>query len=124
MPAQVKKPKQKASVEGAMEKVARKIIGMIRNETFYSIERLNSAIRKALVDARTVLGIENASHPIGEWHAFNLYSIALKTLCFLLSTADNLAYPDAQLLPFYRVGGTSRLSVSLPRPRLRAEDNN
>ena len=48
MPAQVKKPKQKASVEGAVGKIARKIIGMLRNETFHSIEGLNSAIRKAL----------------------------------------------------------------------------
>ncbi len=37
-----------ASVEGAVGKIARKIIGMLRNETFYSIEGLNSAIRKAL----------------------------------------------------------------------------
>lgn len=48
MPAQVKKPKQKASVEGAVGKIARKIIGMLRNETFHSIEGLNSAIRKVL----------------------------------------------------------------------------
>ena len=47
MPAQVKKPKQKASVEGAVGKIARKIIGMLRNEVFHSIEGLNSAIRKA-----------------------------------------------------------------------------
>ena len=40
MPAQVKKPKQKASVEGAVGKIARKIIGMLRNETFHSIEGL------------------------------------------------------------------------------------
>ncbi len=37
-----------ASVEGAVGKIARKIIGMLRNEAFYSIEGLNSAIRKAL----------------------------------------------------------------------------
>ena len=48
MPAQVKKPKQKASVEGAVGKIARKIIGMLRNETFHSIEGLNSEIRKVL----------------------------------------------------------------------------
>ena len=48
MPAQVKKPKQKASVEGSVGKIARKIIGMLRNETFHSIEGLNSEIRKVL----------------------------------------------------------------------------
>lgn len=48
MPAQVKKPKQKASVEGSVGKIAGKIIGMLRNETFHSIEGLNSGIRKVL----------------------------------------------------------------------------
>ncbi len=48
MPAQVKKPKQKARVEGAVGKIARKIIGMLRNENFHSIESLNSEIHKVL----------------------------------------------------------------------------
>ncbi|MCI9360011.1 MAG: hypothetical protein HFG65_03450 [Hungatella sp.] len=48
MPAQVKKPKEKASVEGAVGKIARKIIGMLRNGTFHSIDGLNPAIRKTL----------------------------------------------------------------------------
>ena len=48
IPAAVKKPKQKASVEGAVGKIARKIIGMLRNETFYSLDGLNRGIRKAL----------------------------------------------------------------------------
>ena len=47
-PAGVRKPKQKASVEGAVGKIARKIIGMLRNETFNSLDGLNAAIRKAL----------------------------------------------------------------------------
>lgn len=48
MPAEVRKPKQKSSVEEAIGKIARKIIGMLRNETFYSLEALNRGIRKAL----------------------------------------------------------------------------
>lgn len=32
MPAEVRKPKQKSSVEGSIGKIARKIIGMLRNE--------------------------------------------------------------------------------------------
>lgn len=48
MPAGVKKPKQKASVEGSVGKIARKIIGKLRNETFHSLEGLNSAIQKTL----------------------------------------------------------------------------
>jgi len=48
MPAEVKKPKQKASVEGSVGKIARKIIGMLRNETFHSLEALNRGIKGAL----------------------------------------------------------------------------
>ena len=48
IPAAVKKPKQKPSVEGAVGKIARKIIGMLGNETFYSLEGLNRGIRKNL----------------------------------------------------------------------------
>lgn len=48
MPAQVRKLKQKASVEGAVGKIARKVISMLGNVTFYSIEGLNPAIRKVL----------------------------------------------------------------------------
>ena len=48
MPTGVKKPKQKPSVEGSVGKIARKIIGMLRNETFHSLEGLNRGIREAL----------------------------------------------------------------------------
>ena len=48
IPAAVKKPKQKPSVEGSVGKIARKIIGMLRNETFYSLDGINREIRKAL----------------------------------------------------------------------------
>jgi hypothetical protein len=48
MPAEVRKPKQKPSVEGSVGKIARKIIGMLRHETFHSLEALNSGIMDAL----------------------------------------------------------------------------
>lgn len=48
MPAEVRKPKQKPSVEGSVGKIARKIIGMLRNETFHSLEALNRGIREVL----------------------------------------------------------------------------
>ncbi|MCD7822940.1 MAG: IS21 family transposase [Oscillospiraceae bacterium] len=50
VPAAVRKPKQKASVEGSVGKIARKIIGILRNQTFYSLESLNVSIKKALND--------------------------------------------------------------------------
>ena len=48
MPAGVKKPKQKASVEGTVGKIATAIIAKLRNEEFYSFEDLKAAVSKKL----------------------------------------------------------------------------
>jgi transposase len=48
MPTGVRKPKQKASVEGTVGKVATAIIASLRNETFYSLAELKIAVRKKL----------------------------------------------------------------------------
>lgn len=48
MPAGVRKPKQKASVEGNVGKIATAIIAKLRNEVFYSFEDLKAAVRKKL----------------------------------------------------------------------------
>jgi transposase len=48
MPAQVRKPKQKASVEGTVGKIATAVIATLRNETFYSLDMLKAAVIKAL----------------------------------------------------------------------------
>lgn len=48
MPTGVRKPKQKASVEGTVGKIATAIIAALRNQTFYSIEQLQIAIRMKL----------------------------------------------------------------------------
>lgn len=48
MPTGVKKPKQKASVEGSVGKIATAVIAKLRNEIFTSLGSLNSAIRKAV----------------------------------------------------------------------------
>ena len=48
MPAEVRKTKQKSRVEGSVGKIARKIIRMLRNETFHSLEALNHGIRETL----------------------------------------------------------------------------
>lgn len=50
MPAQVKKPRQKASVEGTVGKIATAIIARLRNQTFYSMDTLKAAVAKALED--------------------------------------------------------------------------
>lgn len=47
-PTGVKKPKQKASVEGSVGKIATAIIARLRNETFHSIAGLNARIKKEL----------------------------------------------------------------------------
>lgn len=48
MPTGVKKPKQKASVEGTVGKVATAIIASLRHEVFYSLQSLQAAVRKKL----------------------------------------------------------------------------
>lgn len=50
MPAQVRKPKQKAAVEGAVGKIATAVIASLRNETFTSLTLLKQAIREKLVE--------------------------------------------------------------------------
>lgn len=48
MPTGVKKPKQKASVDGSVGKIATAVIAKLRNETFTSLAALNAEIRKAV----------------------------------------------------------------------------
>ena len=50
MPAGVRKPKHKASVEGSVGMIASAIVGRLRNESFTSIAALNAGIRRALGD--------------------------------------------------------------------------
>ena len=50
MPTQVRKPKQKASVEGAVGKIATAVIARLRNDVFHSMDALRSAVAKALED--------------------------------------------------------------------------
>lgn len=48
LPAAVRKPKQKASVEGTVGKIATAIIARLRNETFFDLAGLKKAVREAL----------------------------------------------------------------------------
>jgi transposase len=48
MPTGVRKPKQKASVEGTVGKVATAIIAKLRNEVFYSLPDLKKSVDRAL----------------------------------------------------------------------------
>lgn len=48
MPTGVRKPKQKASVEGTVGKVATAVIAKLRNEQFYSFPDIKSAVSKCL----------------------------------------------------------------------------
>ena len=50
MPAGVRKPKHKASVEGTVGMIASAVIARLRNETFTSLPSLNAGIRRALDD--------------------------------------------------------------------------
>ena len=48
MPAPVKRPKAKASVEGTVGKLATAVIARLRNETFHDFDALKKAVRTAL----------------------------------------------------------------------------
>ncbi|MDO9517418.1 MAG: IS21 family transposase [Methanosarcinaceae archaeon] len=48
MPAGVKKPKHKASVEGSVGKIATAIIAKLRNNRYYTLEELKAGVSKAL----------------------------------------------------------------------------
>ncbi|MBO6310297.1 MAG: IS21 family transposase [Oribacterium sp.] len=48
IPTQVKKPKQKASVEGSVGKITMHVIAKLRNEQFSSLKGVNDAIEKVL----------------------------------------------------------------------------
>lgn len=48
MPTQVRKPKQKASVEGAVGKIATAIVARLRNTQFETLPELNAAIKVQL----------------------------------------------------------------------------
>lgn len=50
MPTGVRKPKQKASVEGTVGKIATAIIAKLRNRSFFSLAELKEAISQALDD--------------------------------------------------------------------------
>ena len=50
MPAGVRKPKQKASVEGTVGKIATAIIAKLRNEVFFSFEDLRGAVARKLYE--------------------------------------------------------------------------
>lgn len=50
MPAGVRKPKQKASVEGTVGKIATAIIAKLRNEMFYSFDELKIAVSRKLYE--------------------------------------------------------------------------
>lgn len=50
IPARIKKPRDKAKVETAVQIVERWILARLRNRTFFSLEELNQAIAKLLVE--------------------------------------------------------------------------
>lgn len=53
MPAPVRQPKKKASVESSVGKIAMAVVAPIRNETFFSLEELSGAINGRLAEFNT-----------------------------------------------------------------------
>ena len=50
IPTRVAKPKDKAKVEVAVQIVERFILARLRNQKFFSLQQLNEAIRKLLIE--------------------------------------------------------------------------
>ena len=50
IPARVAKPKDKAKVEAGVQIVERWILARLRNQQFFTLQQLNEAIRKLLID--------------------------------------------------------------------------
>lgn len=46
LPARVKKPRDKAKVENAVQNTARRLLAPLRDETFFSLEQLNAALKE------------------------------------------------------------------------------
>jgi len=63
VPARVRKPKDKAKVEGAVRIVSQRILAALRDRTFYSLDELNAAIKVLLValNERPMKGYAGAS---------------------------------------------------------------
>jgi hypothetical protein len=53
LPARARKPKDKAHVENAVKIIYNRVFAPLRNETFYSLDDLNLAIRERLEDHNT-----------------------------------------------------------------------
>src|SRR5699024_10311981 len=67
MPARVRSPKDKASVEGSVNIVTTWIIQAIRNVTCFSLEELNQEIRRRL---ETLNNRPRQNRPGSRWSAF------------------------------------------------------
>lgn len=50
VPARVRKPRDKAKVENAVQQVERQILARLRNHTFHALEEINAAIRPLLAE--------------------------------------------------------------------------
>lgn len=50
MPAPVRQPKKKASVESSVGKIAMAVVAPLRNDTFFSLEELSGAINERLAE--------------------------------------------------------------------------
>ncbi len=90
IPARVRKPKDKPSAEGTVNNISTAIIAALRNEQFFTLAELNSAIRKKLTEYNEtafqkrygsrnsvfeteekplLLPLPNARYEIAEWKA-------------------------------------------------------
>lgn len=97
MPTGVRKPKQKASVEGTVGKIATAIIAKLRNEDFYSFEDLKAAVSKKLKEFNHQSFQKREGSRYQSWQEEKSYLHPLPALPFEIATwykdrAVNLDY--------------------------------
>ena len=86
MPTGVRKPKQKASVEGTVGKIATAIIAKLRNEDFYSFEDLKAAVSKKLKEFNHQSFQKREGNRYQSWQEEKNYLHPLPDLPFEIAT--------------------------------------
>jgi transposase len=122
MPTGVRKPKQKASVEGTTGKIATAIIAKLRNKTFYSLHELKAAVSQKLNEFNSEPfqkreGSRREAHEEEKRHLQNLPTIPYEIAEWVYGRKVNL---DCHVVynknryscPYQHVGKTADLKIT------------
>lgn len=99
MPAAVRKPKQKASVENTVGNIATAVIAALRHRTFYSVPSLQEAIRKAVKKYNDQPFQKRMGSRSSVWEEEKRYLRPLPAVPYEISTLvpDHKVYPNCHV---------------------------